>query len=64
MSTFGLSINQAMTVEKETTEEKAFSVCASTDKRKKVYNHRSIEIILGDPVADSGGEGKSTRAKK
>ena len=53
-----------MTVEKETTEEKAFSVCASTDKRKKVYNHRSIEIILGDPVADSGGEGKSKRAEK
>ena len=47
MSTFRLSINQAMTVEKEATEEKAFSVCASTDKRKKVYNHRSIEICIG-----------------
>ena len=47
MSTFRLSINQAMTVEKEATEEKAFSVCASTDKRKKVYNYRSIEICIG-----------------
>ena len=47
MSTFELSINQAMTVEREATEEKAFRVCASTDKRKKVYNHRSIEISIG-----------------
>ena len=48
MSTFGLSINQAMTVEKEATEEKAFSVCASIGKRKKVYSHRSIEICIGE----------------
>ena len=47
MSTFRLSINQATTVVKEATEEKAFSVCASTDKRRKVYNHRSIEICIG-----------------
>ena len=47
MSTFELSINQAMTVEKETTEEKVFSVFASTDKREKVCNHRSIEICIG-----------------
>ena len=37
-----------MTVEKEATEEKTFSVCASTDKRKKVYNHGSIEICIGE----------------
>ena len=45
MSTFGLSINQAMTVEKEATEEKAFSVCASTDKPLGV-----LDISLGGEV--------------